>query len=287
MSLPERLARLVSVLLLTMSMKASAEQLLRFSLVPRAGVEARLGQYHGSNIEREATLKRMFADAGCGDQVFEQPLRFRPPNLICVLPGNSERFIIVGAHFDRVTAGDGVADNWSGASLLPSLYEAIKIEPREHTYVFVAFTDEEMGLIGSRFYARSMTREQVSATDAMINLDTLGLDSTHVWVSHSNKDLVRALGYIAQLLKSPLTGIDFEEIGSTDSESFSKRRIRSLTVHSLNQKVEDTGILHSRKDNISAMHLDEYYETYRLLAAYLVYLDHGLDEPGSVTSPSR
>ncbi len=268
-------------------MQSAAEQQLRFSLVPRAGVEERLGQYQGSNVEREATLKKLFADAGCGEQIFEQPVRFHPPNLICVLPGNSDRFIIVGGHFDRVSLGDGVADNWSGASLLPSLYEAIRIEPRQHTYVFVAFTDEEMGLIGSRFYARKMTDEQVSATDAMINLDTLGLDSTHVWVSHSNKDLVRGLGYIGQLINSPLTGVDFEQVGSTDSESFSRRKIRSLTVHSLNQKVEDEGILHSPKDNLSAIHLDEYYETYRLLAAYLVYLDHRFDKAEMTAAPSR
>jgi len=35
------------------------------------------------------------------------------------------------------------------------------------------------------------------------------------------------------------------------------------------------------------MHLDEYYDTYRLLAVYLVYLDNGFDEAGITTSPER
>ncbi len=69
-----------------------------------------------------------------------------------MLPGRSDRVIIVGAHFDRVADGDGVVDNWSGASLLPSLYEAVKLEPRRHTYIFVGFTDGEEGEVGSHFY---------------------------------------------------------------------------------------------------------------------------------------
>ncbi len=260
---------------------------LRFSLVPRDDVEARLKEYRGTNRERGATLKRMFVDAGCGEHVSEQRVRSRPPNQLCVLPGNSDRVIIVGAHFDKVSEGDGVADNWSGAALLPSLYQAIKVEPRQHTYVFIGFTDEEAGLVGSSFYVRHMTPEQVAATDAMVNLDTLGLAPTNIWVSRSNEELVRAVAYVARLLNSPANGLNFERIGSTDSESFAKKKIPRITFHSLNQKVENDGILHSRKDKLSAIHLDEYYETYRLLTVYLVFLDHYLDEPDRAATPGR
>ncbi|PYX03200.1 MAG: Zn-dependent exopeptidase M28, partial [Acidobacteria bacterium] len=38
--------------------------------------------------------------------------RSKLPNVICVLPGSSDKVIIVGAHFDRVSEGDGVVDNW-------------------------------------------------------------------------------------------------------------------------------------------------------------------------------
>ena len=81
--------------------------------------------------------------------------------------------IIVGAHFDKVPEGDGVVDNWSGASLLPSLFQSLKDEPHNHTFVFIGFTDEEKGLLGSSFYAGHMSKEEVAATDAMVNMDTL------------------------------------------------------------------------------------------------------------------
>src|SRR2546430_15733118 len=156
------------VLLLHSWIGATAQK-VRYDLVSRKMIESRLARYTGNNAHREATLKQMFAEAGCDDQhISEQPVKgSKLPNVICLLPGKSDKIIIVGAHFDRVSEGDGVVDNWSGASLLPSLYEAVKIEPREHTYIFIGFTDGEKGLVGSRFYVRQLTKDQVAAADAM------------------------------------------------------------------------------------------------------------------------
>jgi putative aminopeptidase FrvX len=255
---------------------------LRYKTVPRTTVEARLGQYAGDDHHREATLKQMFTDAGCDAQhLSEQVVKgSKLSNIICVLPGSTVRTIIVGAHFDHISAGDGVVDNWSGASLLPSLYEAVKVVPRQHTYIFIGFCDEEKGEVGSHFYVKQMTPEQIAATAAMVNMDTLGLAPTEIWANHSDLQLSAAVSYIAKQLNVPLTWVDVQ-IGSTDSEQFAKRKIPSLTIHSLTQQTWEAGILHTSKDKLSAMHLDDYYQTYGLLAAYLAFLDqlpHPLDK---------
>jgi Zn-dependent M28 family amino/carboxypeptidase len=267
---------LLSAITLALPLSATgADEAIRYKPVSREVVESRLKKYAGNDQQREAALKQMFADAGCdGQHLSEQAVKAaRQPNVICVLPGSSDKIIIVGAHFDHVLAGDGVVDNWSGASLLPSLYEAVKIEPHTHTYIFIGFTDEEKGEVGSHFYAGQMTKEQVAATDAMVNMDTLGLATTEIWVSHSDKRLSRALIYIAKQLNLPVKGIDVEQIGSTDSEQFAVRRIPSITIHSLTQETWNARILHTSKDKISAMRLDDYYQTYTLIAAYLAFLD--------------
>jgi putative aminopeptidase FrvX len=251
---------------------------LRFNVIPREVVESRLRQYQGDDTRRESTLKQMFADAGCnGQNLSEQAVKgAKQPNVICMLPGNSDRTIIVGAHFDHVPAGDGVVDNWSGASLLPSLYEAVKVEQRKHSYIFIGFTDEEQGEVGSRFYARHMTQEKIAATDAMVNMDTLGLGPAEVWASHSDKQLTNALAYLGKLMNQPVRGMNVEQIGSTDSEQFAARKVPSITIHSLTQQTWNARILHTRRDNISEIELDEYYASYRLIAAYLAYLDQFL-----------
>jgi Zn-dependent M28 family amino/carboxypeptidase len=260
---------------------STSAQTTRYAPVTREAVEARLGKYAGNDQQREATLKQLFSEAGCDEQhLSEQPVKgSKLPNVVCTLPGDTDKVILVGAHFDHVSLGDGVVDNWSGASLLPSLYQAVKVAPRTHTYTFVGFTDEEKGEIGSHFYAQKMSKQQVAATDAMVNMDTLGLAPTEVWASHSDKRLTSALLYVGGLLNIPVTGVNVEQIGSTDSEQFATRKIPSITIHSLTQRTWSEGILHTAKDKLSAMQLNDYYQTYRLLSAYLAFLDQALGAP--------
>lgn len=58
-------------------------------------------------------------------------------------------------------------------------------------------------------------------------------------------------------------------------------------MHSLTEETWKAGILHSKKDKLSVMQLDSYYETYKLLATYLVFLDHYFDEPSGVSSGTK
>jgi hypothetical protein len=122
-----------------------------------------------------------------------------------------------------------------------------------------------------------MSKEDVERTSAMVNMDTLGLGPTAVWVSHSDHQLTAALAGIATSLKLPISGVNVERVGSTDSEQFARRNIRRITIHSLTQNT--LRILHSPRDNLSALQLDQYYDSYHLMAAYLSYLDVLLDEP--------
>src|ERR1700676_431295 len=265
----------LAVVVLAGAGSGGAAQRVSYRAVPRENVEGRLKQYVGTNQQREATLKKMFAEAGCdGEHLSEQPVKgSKLPNVVCVLPGSSEKTIIVGAHFDHVVEGDGVVDNWSGASMLPSLYEAVKFAPRKHTYIFIGFTDEERGEIGSRYYAHHMTKEQVAGTAAMVNMDTLGLGPTEVWAGHSDKYLMGLFAAVAKQLSVTVTGMNVDKVGSTDSERFRERKIPSITIHSLTQETWDARILHTKKDQLSAMRLDEYYQTYRVIAAYVALLD--------------
>src|SRR5689334_333220 len=124
--------------LLLISITATAQVYVKE--LGREVIDSRLAHFSKKNPERRAILKKWFEDAGCPD-LSEQPVKHTAlPNLICTMPGATDHVIVVGAHFDCVDAGDGVADNWSGASLLPSLLETLKSRPRQHTYVFIAFT---------------------------------------------------------------------------------------------------------------------------------------------------
>ncbi len=232
------------------------------------------------NSQREATLKRFFEGAGCaGERLIEQAVKsLKQPNLICTLPGVTDSVIVVGAHYDHVDAGDGVVDNWSGTSLLPSFYQVLNTKQSHFTFVFAAFAGEEKGLIGSQYYVKNLSREKLSNVKAMICIDTLGLGPAVVWFSRSDPQLVRALSTVAHGLNMPLAGVDVGLVGMSDEEAFIKHKVPSIIIHSLTQ--ETLSILHSPRDNYSALRLDDYFESYKLLSGYLDYLDQTLPTAG-------
>jgi len=269
-----RLLLLVVAFLLAPGNGTTTEKIV-YNPVSQEIIERRLGNFKRDNRQRENVLLEMFRESGCDDKhLSEQHVSgMKLSNVVCVLPGGSNRSVIVGAHYDHVSAGDGVVDNWSGASLLPSLYEAIRVEPRKHTYIFIGFAAEEDGELGSRFYALHMSKEQVAATDAMVNMDTLGLGPTQMWLEQADKRLASALAYLGKAMGAPVGATNIGQVGSTDSVQFSERNIPSITIHTLDQKTWDANVLHSKQDTIDVIHKDEYYQTYRLVAAYIAYLD--------------
>lgn len=264
---------------------------IRYRLRTREAIQNHLKSFSDKNSEREGLIRKWFAEAGCQDaNLSEQSLdRNLPPNVICVLPGETEETIVVGAHTDKVESfGDGVVDNWTGAALLPALLFSMRpgrSAPRHHTFVFVGFSGEEKGLVGSRYYADHLTSGQRAHIEAMVNFDSLGLGPTEVWASNADKVLLDALAAISQTSKLPVTVMNPENGASADSESFVRYHIPRITLHSVT--TQTWAILHSPRDNISAIKMDDYYDSYRLIAEYLAYLDDNLKPPTAPTKHER
>jgi len=278
LTLPSISKSVAPCLLISLLALNSAAQ-TNFRLLDQSKIELRLKGFSRKNDDRETIIKKLYRESGCkqkqiSEQVVEAAL---PPNVICVLPGQTDRIILVSAHTDKVDPGDGVVDNWSGASLLPSLLYSVSGQERHHTFIFIGFTGEEKGLLGSDFYVRHLSPEQRSKIDGMINFDTLGLGQTEVWASHADTPLLNALARIAAAMKLPISEMNVENIGTADSESFAEFKIPRVTIHSLTQKT--LPILHSSRDRIDAIRMDDYYNTYRLMAGYLAFLDTRLDVP--------
>lgn len=247
-------------------------QPLKFRVVNKSVILDRVKQSLPENKQREQEIKELFHSAGCGSATVEEPVKHvTTPNVICRLQGDTDEEIIVGAHYDKVNVGTGAIDNWSGAALLPSLYQGLALKKPHHTFIFVAFTGEEEGLLGSEYFVKHMPHDELARTEAMINMDTLGLSYTKVWVHRADKNLFNALLIVAGALKLPVGEVDVERVGSTDSESFAGKHVPRITIHSITQ--ETLKILHSPADTLDKLRPDDYYETYRLLQAYLAYLD--------------
>jgi len=111
-------------------------------------------------------------------------------NVVGILPGSSENgvVVVVGAHYDHLGLGPfgslvpddvgvvhhGADDNASGVAALLDVAARLSKGPRPGaSVVFVAFTGEEEGLLGSRYYA-AHPATSLQQTRAMVNMDMVG-----------------------------------------------------------------------------------------------------------------
>ena len=242
--------------------------------VPKVDIERRLrGSVEDTNFKRELRLRALFEEAGCaGNKLTEQPVKHaQAPNVICTLAGSTDSIIIVGAHFDFVDRGEGRGGQLERMFAAAQPVSSLKDTPRRHTFVFIGFTNEEAGMVGSKFYVHQLSQEQLRRIRAMVNMDSLGLSPTKVERDRADNGLFQALSEVAGKLKLPLSVMNAHKLGRSDSDSFQDSKVPTINIHSVTQ--ETWPILHSPRDQMSAIHLDDYYDTYLLLRAYLAYLD--------------
>lgn len=107
-------------------------------------------------------------------------------NVAAVIPGKSkaDEFVIFSAHYDHIgildpvgqdSIANGADDDASGTTAMISLAKYFKKQDmNERTLIFVAFTAEEIGMFGSKYFSNNINADQVVA---MINIEMIGKDS--------------------------------------------------------------------------------------------------------------
>jgi hypothetical protein len=118
-------------------------------------------------------------------------------NVIGYIDNKAATTVILGAHYDHLGYGEdgnsrstskepaihnGADDNASGTAALIELARMLKSsKATNNNYLFIAFSGEELGLFGSKYFTEHPTID-LSAVDYMINMDMVGRlnDSTKV-----------------------------------------------------------------------------------------------------------
>lgn len=260
---------------LILSPSPQSAQTIQFERVTQPVVEDRLALATRDQDQRYLRLKTLFTDAGCATQLVEAPVKHtRRPNLVCTLPGAGSGEILIGAHFDSIKAGTGALDNWSGAALLPTLYQSLAKQEHRHTFRFIGFTEEEKGLVGSESYVKALKLEDLARIQAMINLDSVGAGPLNVGISESDQRLAGILRGAARSMQSDIRLVNTDQVGTSDHQPFHAAKVPVMNLHSVTS--ENLAVLHSAKDTMEAIDRENYYLTYRILAVYLVLLDQVL-----------
>jgi hypothetical protein len=100
-------------------------------------------------------------------------------NLIGYIKGKSEKVIIISAHYDHVGINNseifnGADDNASGTASMIELAFALKQgKSKQYNFLFTAFSAEELGLNGSKYFVENPTID-LKSVNYMINMDMVG-----------------------------------------------------------------------------------------------------------------
>lgn len=111
---------------------------------------------------------------------------FEMRNVIGAIPGKSkpQEYVIFSGHYDHIgvlepidndSIANGADDDASGITAIISLAKYYKEKNNNaRTLLFVAFTAEEMGMFGSKFFSNNIPADSVVA---MINIEMIGKES--------------------------------------------------------------------------------------------------------------
>ena len=215
------------------------------------------------NLVRQSTIEAWWEDRCPNFRRMDLPSH-RTDNLVCRIPGKHPETIVVGAHFDKVQQGRGVADNWSGVVVLDALLNLLQTSEPHYTIELVAFAAEEPGLFGSKAYLKQYQDPLV----AMVNLDTLGLQSLII-AGESDPLIACKTLLIAKTLGISAVVKSWRDI-TGDWEVFAKAGIPVVSLQSVDTKTIKR--IHHRRDRAGNADLELISEAFQVAANLVMQL---------------
>ncbi len=194
-------------------------------------------------------------------------------NVVAVLEGagpTAEETIVVGGHYDHLGHGgffsgslaplsreihNGADDNASGTSMVLEMARRLakRADPLPRRVVFMAFSGEEKGLLGSQYYANHPLFP-LDKTVFMVNFDMVGRlnDKDELTLFGTNStpgaaELVDVLGASAGFKIKKVGGLS-DGIGGSDHESFYRKGVPVLfaftgTHRDYHRPTDDTNLI--------------------------------------------
>ena len=166
-------------------------------------------------------------------------------NTIAEIPGTSDEWIVLSAHYDTVPLSRGSYDNMSGCiGILEALEELKKSAPHRYGIRAVFCGSEERGLLGSKAYTADHEKE-LEKIALNINLDMIGsVMGKFIAVVSAEEDLVSYVRYFAA---QKGWGIDVRGgVYSSDSTPFADHGVPALSFARITGPGQSN--IHSRYD---------------------------------------
>lgn len=215
-------------------------------------------------------------------------------NVAGMIPGKSKakELVVFSGHYDHMgivkpVEGDsimnGADDDASGTSAVVALAKYYKkLNKNERTLIFVAFTAEEIGGYGSRYFSEKLNPDDVVA---MFNIEMIGKDSKF------GKNTAFITGYdksdFGKILQKNLEGTEFtfhpdpyikeNLFYRSDNATLAALGVPAHTIST--DQIDIDKLYHTVKDEYSSLDVENILSTIKAIAKSAVSIISGADTP--------
>ncbi len=202
---------------------------------------------------------------------------YHTQNVIGFVEGKVEpdSFLVFTAHYDHLgqmgaeTFFPGANDNASGTAMLLNLarYYSLSENKPDYSIAFMAFSAEEVGLLGSEFYAANplFTLEKIKF---LVNLDMVGSGSQGIKVVNGSvfKDKFNSLVKLNTEHEYIRKVEERGEAANSDHYPFYAREVPCFFIYTLGDECNEYHNIYDVSDNVP---LTEYNDFFKLLLDFV------------------
>jgi hypothetical protein len=215
-------------------------------------------------------------------------------NVAGIIPGKSKakELVVFSGHYDHLgiihsadqdSIANGADDDASGTTAMIALAKYYKkLNNNERTLIFVAFTAEEIGGFGARYFSQQLNPDEVTA---MFNIEMIGKESKF------GKNTAFITGFdksdFGKILQKNLEGTAFtfhpdpypqqNLFYRSDNATLAALGVPAHTIST--DQIDTDKLYHTVKDEYSSLDTDNILSTIKAIAKSAITIVKGTDTP--------
>ena len=238
----------------------------------------------GVNINAKDAVAIIEADAKEATVKLQQnEYKGESHNVVLEMPGESDRWIVLTAHYDSTSLSQGAYDNMSGCAALLGMAEYFLTHKHLHNLRFIWCGSEERGLLGSKAWVKDH-EEELKTIDLNINLDMVGcIMGKFIACCTTEEALVQYISYFGKELGFGITVR--QDVYSSDSTPFADAGVPALSFARI--APPPTGTIHNSYDTMALMSQRQMAEDTAFMAAFTERMANAVCCPVGRTIPDN
>ena len=207
----------------------------------------------GVNINAKEAVKIIENNGGIASIELEQvEYKGESHNVVVDLPGETEEYIVLTAHYDSVSLSQGAYDNMSGSVGILALAEYFATHPHRYVIRVIWCGSEERGLLGSKAYVRDH-EEELKNIIFNVNLDMIGCTmGKFIACCTTEEKLVSFVEYLGNIEGFPVAVK--QDVYSSDSTPLADKGIPAISFARI--APNNTATIHNSYDTKKVMKME-------------------------------